>query len=264
MKVSLINYTQDALNLLLRTKGTRLKHEDDPAFWDDAKKAEHLAYMRDTIKSSWEFVDYVFKIEGVTRAFTHQLVRTRTGSYAQEAMRVIDASGFESLMPESVRDWNEGKEDYRTPTAAQVWAHCMAEIDTDYRELVGLGVPRQDARGVLPTNVLTSIVAKFNLRTLANMAELRLCTRTQGEYQDVFREMRRLVIEVHPWSEEFINVFCANHGHCAFPRYGETECPVYPAVLPNAELAALRERIKTKFASVRYEARPIAKDGKAM
>jgi flavin-dependent thymidylate synthase len=255
MKVELLSYTPDALNLLLRTKGTRLAHDDDPANWNDEKKAEHLAYMRDTIKSSWEFVDYVFRIEDVTRAFTHQLVRTRTGSYAQEAMRVIDASGFGYLTPPSVA----GRTD-----SESMWHEVMGEIDDAYGFLIHLGVPRQDARGVLPTNVLTSIIGKFNLRTLNNMAELRLCTRTQGEYQNVFREMRRLVIEVHPWAADFIQVFCVNHGHCAFPRYGKAECPVYPAVIPNEEMALRRASVYEAWNTVRYEANPQAKDGKAM
>jgi thymidylate synthase ThyX len=104
MKVFLENHTQDALNLLLKTKNTRLAHNSDPATWSEEERQEHLAYMRDTIKSSWEFVDYVFRIEGVTRAFTHQLVRTRTGSYAQEAMRVIDASQHEVMEPPLVAE----------------------------------------------------------------------------------------------------------------------------------------------------------------
>lgn len=257
MNVELISYTPDALNLLLTTKGTRLAHNEDPATWDDAKRAEHLAYMRDTIKSSWEFVDYTFRISGVTRAFTHQLVRTRTGSYAQEAMRVIDASGFKALAPPSVVD-------HIDDGAAECWDEVMRDIDKGYRTLVGMGVPRQDARGVLPTNVLTNIIAKFNLRTLANMAELRLCTRTQGEYQDVFREMKRLVVDVHPWADEFINVFCVNHAHCAFPRYGEKECPVYPMVIQTWQLEAFRKAIRERFDSIRYEARPVAVAGKAM
>jgi len=254
MKVALLSYTPDALNLLLKTKNTRLKYDDDPATWSEEKRAEHLAYMRDTIKSSWEFVSYTFSIQDVTRAFTHQLVRTRTGSYAQEAMRVIDASGFGYLTPASINELEQ----------EGAWEHCMETIDAVYGHLIDKGVPPQDARGVLPTNVLTNIIAQFNLRSLANMAELRMCTRTQGEYQDVFREMRRLVIEVHPWAEEFIQVFCVNHGHCAFPRYGEKECPIYPVVIPNDLFGEIRERVKERYFSVRYEAKPVARDGKAM
>lgn len=255
MRVELISYTRDALDVLFKTKGTRLAHDDDPRTWSEAKRMEHLAYMRDTIQSSWEFVDYTFSIRDVTRAFTHQLVRTRTGHYAQEAMRVIDASGFGTLIPATVASDDD---------ALREWEGTMNDIDEAYRALVQHGVPLQDARGVLPTNVLTNIVAKFDLRSLHNMGELRLCTRTQGEYQDVFREMKRVVVEVHPWADEFIEVFCVNHAHCAFPRYGAAECPVYPAVLPNERLAEYRAAIRNRWETVRYEARPVAKDGKAM
>jgi thymidylate synthase ThyX len=140
----------------------------------------------------------------------------------------------------------------------------MDHIDNGYQLLVADGIPLQDARGVLPTNVLTAIEGKFNLRCLHNMAELRLCTRTQGEYQDVFREMRRQVIEVHPWADDFIQVFCVNHAHCAFPVYGAKECPVYRAVIPNETLAAFRRSIRREWESVRFEARPVAKEGKAV
>jgi hypothetical protein len=72
--------------------------------------------------------------------------------------------------------------------------------------------------------VATAIIGKFNLRTLSHMAALRLCTRTQGEYQDVFQAMRARVVEVHPWAEPFLRVHCARHGVCAFPHY--QECPI--------------------------------------
>ncbi len=256
MKVSLLSCTPDALNLLLKTKGTRLAHASDPATWTDEQRADHLAYMKDTIKSSWEFVDYVFRIEGVTRAFTHQLVRTRTGSYAQEAMRVIDARDHEVVKPLSVA--------CHSPEADAVWVAAVNELMHNYGRLLDRGVPPQDARGLLPTNVTTSIMAKFNLRTLHEMAKLRLCTRTQGEYQDVFREMRRLVIEQHPWVGEFgfMEVHCVAYGSCAFPRYGAKECPVW---FPELDNAAVRDAAHDRFwSAIRHEASPVAKDGKAM
>jgi flavin-dependent thymidylate synthase len=252
MKVTLENYTPEALTLLLRTKGTRLAHTDNPADWTDAQRADHLAYMKDTIKSSWEFVDYVFNIEGVTRAFTHQLVRTRTGSYAQEAMRVVDAREHEVVKPFGLDDW-----------ASQEWDSAMDCVKGVYGGLIDAGVPAQDARGLLPTNITTNIMAKFNLRTLHEMAKLRLCTRTQGEYQDVFREMRRLVIEKHPWVGEFgfLEVQCVAIGTCAFPRYGEKECPVWFPALDNT---AVREQASKRFWAIRHEAAPVAVGGKAM
>jgi hypothetical protein len=104
MKVTLIDFTGAGFNdpaahaaaLLVFTKNTRLemsagglaKYLSKPMM----ELLEELEYMANTIPSSWEFVDYTFMIEGVTRAFTHQLVRTRTASFAQQTMRVLNVS----------------------------------------------------------------------------------------------------------------------------------------------------------------------------
>lgn len=252
MKVTLLSSTPDALNLLLRTKNTRLSHAEDPATWDADKKQEHLAYMLDTIRSSWEFVSYTFQIDDVTRAFTHQLVRTRTGSYAQQSLRAVDARDFAVSKPLSVARSSASNDD---------WDEAQRRVMATYGRMIDDHIPAQDARGILPTNVLTNIIAQFNLRTLSDMAKLRLCTRTQGEYQDVFRAMRALVIEIHPWAEPFLEVHCVATGTCAFPRYGRTDCPVYDPAMDNS---AVRARAHDKFWSIRHEAAPVALDGKAM
>lgn len=250
MKVTLMSCTPDAANLLLRTKNTRLKFDADPSTWSDAERAAHLLYMRDTIQSSWEFVDYVFQIEDVSRAFTHQFVRTRAGSYAQESQRTIDArnNGWLPLPGDSAE------------AAAEYELACRNAVHT-YVNMLEAGVPAQDARGVLPTATLTSIIAKFNLRTLSDMAKVRLCVRTQGEYQDVFRAMRAAVIEVHPWADEFIQVQCVASGTCAFPRYGKKQCPIYD---PRMDLDKLKAETKAKFWTVRHVAVPVAAGGKTM
>lgn len=250
MKVSLLSYTPDALTLLLRTKNTRLKHDEDPAAWSDERRAEHLAYMRDTIKSSWEFVVYVFELSEVSRAFTHQLVRTRAGSYAQESQRTIDASdnGFLPLvLPDN-------------PAAVSLYDISCSNAFADYAALLLSGVHPQDARGVLPTATLTSITAQFNLRTLSEMARVRLCTRTQGEYQDVFRAMRAAVLAVHPWAADFINVQCAATGTCAFPRFGRTGCKFWD---PRMDTSAVAAETNARFwAEAKQVAAPVAVAGK--
>ena len=256
MKVTLLSYTTDALDLLLFTKQTRLAQTpgllEEIKRWSLEKKMAELDYMLGTIHSSWEFVNYTFHIDGVTRAFTHQFVRTRHGSFAQQSQRTVDMAGFEYVATGKLNDGlarratddNVLKPDYRkwlgdkianygtsdlVPENPINWNDmAMDVVDLAYQRMTALGVPPQDARGVLPTNIVTNIVAAFNLRTLSDMAKLRLCTRTQGEYQEVFRAMRRAVLDVHPWAEPFIRVHCAALGVCAFPHY--KECPIKPPV----------------------------------
>jgi flavin-dependent thymidylate synthase len=264
MQVELIDYQANALDILIYTKNTRLRGEfptlRDVERQPDHWKLEQLAYMRDTIQSSWEFVDYIFQIEGVSRNFTHQLVRTRTASFAQEAQRVVDLGEADFYMPKTLQDaakYPEGD------LAVELYKRSVAQSTYTYRRILELGFPRQDARNVVPTGVLTNIMIKANLRTLHNMAELRLCFRVQDEYQQVFRAMKACVVDVHPWAEKFIQVYCVNHATCAFPRYDK--CPVQKHTFHGKTLDDKREIVKAVFEQTEHEAQPIAnKDGMTM
>ena len=198
MKVKLVNYTQDARDLLLFTKNTRLMNVENAyeeiANWPEDKKQSELDYMLQTIKSSWEFIDYTFEIRDVTRAFTHQFVRTRTASYAQQSQRTVDMEGFSYNTPKRIKE---------NLNANIIYDTCMEMINKAYQDLRAY-VPAEDARGILPTNIHTNIVAKFNLRTLHETAKSRLSPRAQGEYQEVFKKMVECIVEVHPWAEPFL------------------------------------------------------------
>lgn len=232
MKVTLINYTPDALETLIFTKNTRLRMTargiEEIKDWPLEKKLAELEYMMNTIQSSWEFVDYIFLIEDVTRAFTHQLVRHRVGtSFAQQAQRAVDMSGFDYISTN--KDTRPGKHSTREVPGTE-YERVMNEIDVAYQFLIMHGWAPQDARGILPTNICTNIVFKANLRTLHDMALKRLCVKAQGEFQDVFREIRRVVMEVHPWTERMLRVQCAVTGTCLFPTFPVEDCPVKPYV----------------------------------
>lgn len=199
MKVSLISHTQDAENLLMFTKATRLTMS--PGLLDTirampvADKLKELEYMANTIPSSWEFVDYVFLVEGVSRAYTHQQVRTRAASYAQQTMRVLDMGEFDYVFTD------RNKAD---PRAMSVIEQCLSTVKQTYRTLLDMGQAAEDARGVLPTNIATNIVCKFNLRTFVDLAKSRTGGRTQNEYQKVVNAMVEEVLRVHPWAEKFL------------------------------------------------------------
>jgi len=198
VKIKLVECTPNAKDLLIFTKNTRLLNVEDAydeiKDWPEDKKQEELDYMLQTIKSSWEFIDYVFEIRDVTRAFTHQFVRTRTGSYAQQSQRTVDMEGFGYYTPPRISE-NE--------IAKAIYDECMQKINEYYQDLREI-VPAEDARGVLPTNIHTNIVAKFNLRTLHETAKSRLSPRAQGEYQQVFKLMVDEIVKVHPWAEPFL------------------------------------------------------------
>lgn len=252
MHVKLIRHTEDALQLLVGTKETRMRGKKAADMTYDEMQ-DHFQYMLDTIKSPFEFVDYIFEIDGVSKNFTHQFVRTRTGAYQQETSRALDMSSNPVVTPDK---FSGDEELFRA------FQDAVADAQAHYNNLVFLGAELQDARAVLPSNMETRIKAKFNLRTLSDTAKTRLCVRTQGEYQEVFRLMRSAILEVHPWAAPLLDPHCAATGTCAFPRYGKEKCPFYD---PRMDLTQLKRDVAAKFwASEVMTANPVAKDGKSM
>lgn len=211
MKVSLIDFTGKghmdpadyAAGILIFTKSTRLNMTpgllDEVLAMSHEDKVKELTYMANTVPSSWEFCDYTFLIEGVTRAFTHQLVRTRTASYAQQAMRVLNVSEGKGWA------YDVGPTIAIDPGRLETYTEAMEDIDRAYAMLIREGAAVQDARGLLPTNILTNICMKINMRNLVDLIRKRSSARVQDEYRSVIMEMKERILEVHPWTAIFID-----------------------------------------------------------
>lgn len=199
MKVTLINSTPFPRETLIFTKSTRLNLSPslfkEICGWSDKEKNAELAYMAETIPSSWEMIDYIFLMSGVSRAYTHQQVRTRWASYAQQSLRVLDAGDFDYVFTDK---------NLENKQAHEAIDDCLHVIKDTYRRLIGMGQQVEDARGILPTNIATNIVCKFNLRTLAELARSRTGGRTQSEYVAVVNATIDIVLAVHPWAERFL------------------------------------------------------------
>ena len=59
-----------------------------------------------------EFAHFTFKISGVSRALTHQLIRHRCASYAQRSQRYCKENGFEYIIPNTILKNSEANELY--------------------------------------------------------------------------------------------------------------------------------------------------------
>lgn len=223
LDAKLIVCTPHAEELLMFTKDTRLLSGPD-AFQKKfelkgEERQKEFAKVFSSISSPLEFVDYIFLITNVTRAFTHQLVRHRVGvSFAQQAQRVVDMSGFGYMVPDSFME-GENSDEF-----LPIYELTMERIQEGYQELIGLGARAQDARGVLPTNVHTNILFKVNLRAMLEMAHIRLCVRAQGEFQQIALKIREKASRVHPWVADRMGPMCISKGICAFPVFDR--CPI--------------------------------------
>lgn len=181
------------------------------------------------LEAPLEFVNFHFIISGVTRGFTHQMVRQRTATYAQESTRFAVKEDVPVGLPPSLDgtmpwgDWlnkcarelyplaeNHGADEamlrqdvinyaQMSATPQQIWRRdwdeAVEDIGATYNALVNAGMPAEDARGLLPTNLLTRINYNTSLRGLKEHAGLRLCTQAQYEWRLVWFEMLKAIRE---------------------------------------------------------------------
>lgn len=211
MKITLIDFTGSghpeparyAAAIMAFTKSTRLTMSpgllSEIMNWPMEKLHGELQYMARTIPSSWEFVDYTFLIEGVTRGYTHQQVRTRAASFAQQTMRVLDVSEGPGWT------YGTGPTIVADESAKIIYDETMEMIGEAYKALIEIGATIEDARGVLPTNIHTNLVMKINMRNFVDLVRKRSSPRVQGEYRSVLEGMQAAVEEVHPWISIFIS-----------------------------------------------------------
>jgi flavin-dependent thymidylate synthase len=200
VKVTLLDYTGSGLenparyaaNLLLFTKSTRLEMDANSflniASFSEDKILEELKIMSNTNPGSWEFIHFTFLIRGVTRSFTHQLVRTRTASYAQQSLRVVKVEDF---------SYGTGPSFDRLTIGA--YKNTMDNSFQCYKHLIDSGVTVEDARGVLPMNTHTNICMTINMRNFISLARKRASLRAQKEYRDVLDAMVIAVEDVYDW-----------------------------------------------------------------
>ena len=132
--------------------------------------------------SVFEHIYFTFKIEGISRACSHQLVRHRHCSFTQRSQRYCSEDGFSVVKPDTVNKI-DGKGGYE---------NLMSIIQDHYEELQ-FHVPNEDARYILPNACATSLYLSCNLRELIHMANERLCSRAQWEIRDLVKAMCKLV-----------------------------------------------------------------------
>ncbi len=128
--------------------------------------AGFVARMRDRGHHAMiEFGDIIVRFI-TNRGVTHELVRHRLFSFAQESTRYVRYDGkMEFIRP----CWWEDS----TPAQQETWESAMKDAEKYYLELLKSGWRPEQAREVLPNSLKTEIVVKGNIREWRHMFALR-------------------------------------------------------------------------------------------
>jgi len=148
---------------------------------DGESAGRFLSMLRDSgHMSPFEHASFTYAIEGLSRVATHQLVRHRIASYSQRSQRYVTMEDLRCVVPPEIE---------RNPEARGIFEKSMGDAFAAYEKMTALGVPKEDARFILPHGWETSIMVTMNARELRHFFELRLCRRAQWEIRQAARGM---------------------------------------------------------------------------
>lgn len=158
--------------------------------------------------SPLEHISVTFAINGVPRAITHQLVRHRMASYSQQSQRYNEMEGVEVeevvYLPEDVIEYLK----------FHGWYADVSKILDVYHHMVDDGIPKENARFILPEGTRSNLVMTANLRSWLNICNQRLCGSAQDEIREVIGLVGTKLITMFPFLEGFVGPKCIRADKC--------------------------------------------------
>jgi len=152
-------------------------------------------------------LSFTFAISGLSRACTHQLVRHRLASYSQQSQRYVRVERLadEAVEPPSIAC---------RPEADVFFRGFIRASEYIYNKLIGLGVPEEDARFVLPNAAPSNIIVTMTGSALYHFFGLRCCNRAQHEIRELADRMLVLCRRVEPELFRKAGPYCFQKGYC--------------------------------------------------
>jgi len=184
MRVKLIQHQSDAVARVVEAAQTCRRSTRDMTGGEQAVFINNL--LTRGHMTPFEFTEYSFLIEGMSRVASHQLVRHRHLSFQQESHRAVQSLGFH-LPPAFERLKNN-----------QIIEEILTASQAVYEKLVAEGMKREDARYILPQAITSSIMVRGSARAWLEFLEVRCCKQTQEELRDCANQIAMLLKNLHP------------------------------------------------------------------
>ncbi|MCG3223839.1 MAG: FAD-dependent thymidylate synthase, partial [Candidatus Heimdallarchaeota archaeon] len=103
-------------------------------------KSGHLSILEHNV--------FVFYVSGISRVTSHQLVRKRIASFSQQSQRYVSAENFEYITPDEINK----------STFGEKYKEIVNQTHELYQEMVNNGIPKEDARYILPSATSTQLI----------------------------------------------------------------------------------------------------------
>lgn len=131
-------------------------------------------------ESVFEHVYFTWKIEGISRSCLAQLTRHRHASFTVKSQRYVNHSDTEIVAPKTVLN---------SENMSIIWNYTTNELKSAYKMLIDRGIPKEDARFILPEGTSVDLYMSCNLRELLHIYDLRNDKSAQWEIRELINKM---------------------------------------------------------------------------
>ena len=166
----------------------RVCYKSEAAITEDGESAKKL--IRRLIESGHEamlehsFLSVKFTVD---RGVTHELIRHRLCSFAQESTRYCNYSGekFGHDVRFVIPYFFEERSREDKPEQLALWAEACLSAEKAYFDLLQNGATPQEARTVLPNSTAADIVVTANFREWRHILKLRTAKDAHPQMREV-------------------------------------------------------------------------------
>jgi len=163
--------------------------------------------------SPLEMVSACLEVE-TTRDIARQILRHRSFSFQEFSQRYADPTKDLDFVLREARLQDEKNRQNSVDTEdaeLKVWWDAKQKflidyVKTTYAEAIEKGIAKEQARAILPEgNTVSRLYMNGTLRSWIHFIELRSGNGTQKEHMEVARECAKVIAEVFPMADEFVN-----------------------------------------------------------
>jgi len=168
-KFEVLSKTEDVIWQIANAARTCYKSNDRASSENDLKLVKNL--LNRGHYAMIEFADLTVKFDDVSRGVTHELVRHRLASFAQESTRYVNESDLNVIVPPHK---DENANTLMAPNGDDVsLSDWFSSNEIAYKDLLIAGYKPEDARQILPIATKAPICIKANLREWRQIFKMR-------------------------------------------------------------------------------------------
>jgi len=180
-----ITYMPDGIEVLkMIERAGRTCYKSEDKISDESCKTFVASIIKRGHEAMLEFADATVKFV-CDRGVSHEIVRHRIASYAQESTRYCNYSGDKFGKEITVVEPCFWPIEQELSLSHKVWALACMDAERHYFKLLELGASAQEARSVLPNSLKTEINVKYNMREWRAFFKLRCATAAHPQMREL-------------------------------------------------------------------------------